>query len=195
MINSFNASQFVADANEFFNPDNLFYLANKFIVLLISPELQKEIILARIIFLSFSIVFLILIVYFLSTCDFIQAHFLWKLVEIITYKSYGARKYEKEWGKIKAFLDKGTEDAYKIAIIEGDNFMDQILKRLNIPGKNIDERLKNTTAGQIQNIDDLREVHKLRNNVVSDPSITIDFDKAKETLGVYEKTLKLLDLL
>jgi hypothetical protein len=116
-------------------------------------------------------------------------------MEIITYKSYGAKKYEREWAKIKAFLDKGTEDAYKIAIIEGDNFMDQILKRLNIPGKNIEERLKNTTTGQIQNIDDLREVHKLRNNVVSDPSITVDFDKAKETLGVYEKTLRLLDLL
>jgi hypothetical protein len=195
MIDTFDINQFVLDVNQFFSHENIFALVNKFFVLLISSELQKELILARIIFLSFSAVFLILMAYFLATSDFIQAHFLWKFMEIITYKSYGAKKYEKEWGKIKAFLDKGTEDAYKIAIIEGDNFIDQILKRLNIPGKNIEERLKNTTTGQIQNIDDLREVHKLRNSVVSDPSLTIDFDKAKDALSVYEKSLKLLDLL
>lgn len=194
-MSHFNLGEFITGINKFFYPENLLVFSDGFFNILISQQLQDNLFLLKIIFLFFSLVFLIFIIYFLLTSTFLQAHFLWKLFEIIAFKPYGARRYEREWNKINAFLDKKTEDAYKIAIIEADSFIDQILKRLNIPGKNIEERLKNTSDGQVSNIEDLRDAHNLRNNVVHDPSILVDFDKAKEILGVYEKTLRLLDLI
>jgi len=194
-MNNFNLAELVARVNEFFAHENLLTLSDNFFNILISQQLQENLLLLKIIFLFFSSIFLVFIIYFLLTSTFAQSHFLWKLFEIIAFKPYGAKRYEREWKKINALLDKKTEDSYKIAIIEADSFIDQILKRLNISGKNIEERLKNATEGQVANIEDLRYAHNFRDSVVHDPSISVDFDKATEILGVYEKTLRLLDLI
>jgi hypothetical protein len=135
------------------------------------------------------------IIYFLARSTFLQTHFLTDLIEFLTFRPFGLKKYEKEWRRIMGYLDQATEDAYKLAIIEADNLIDQILKRMGIAGTNIEERLKNASPGQIPNLEKIRSAHQLRNNIVHDPALRLSLDQAKEVLSDYEKTLKGLELL
>jgi len=185
----------VSRINATLDPANLFSNLTNFLNLLISEDLQKDLYLLKLIYLGFSLILIPPIIYFLARSSFLQWYFLTDLMELLTFKPFGLRKREREWRRITGYLAEGTEDAYKLAIIEADNLMNQILKRLGIPGTNIEERLKNATPSQIPNLEKLREAHQFRNNIVHDPALKVELDKTREILGEYEKTLKDLELL
>ena len=99
-------------------------------------------------------------------------------------------RLRQKWENIKKRL--GTEDSsqYKIAIIEADDLIIDLITRMAYPGENTAERLANINPGQIENIEDIRKAHLVRNRIVHDGGFAVTKEQAEETLAIYGEFLK-----
>ena len=96
----------------------------------------------------------------------------------------------KAWAKITSRLETGLESEYKLAVIEADSILDNILNRMGFSGETLGERLNKLTVATLPNCEQVREAHKIRNNIVHDPSYRLGLDEAKRVLGIYQQALR-----
>lgn len=143
----------------------------------------------KIVFLGLPLFFLIFIIYFVVKTAWIKHRFLFNAVEFFTYKPYGVKKAGKQWDKTKKRLESGLDSEYKLAIIEADSMLDDVLKRIGHKGETLGERLKQLTPDLLSSINDVWEAHKIRNNIVHDPDYKLNSGEARKALEIYEKTL------
>ncbi|HDH31177.1 MAG TPA: hypothetical protein ENH26_00135 [Candidatus Wolfebacteria bacterium] len=106
--------------------------------------------------------------------------------EIMRHREIIRRKWEKLLEKIKS----GDERDLRLAIIEADNLVDEILIRHGYSGKDMGERLKSIHPSEIENLDDLWKAHKIRNRIAHESEFHIAQVEAKKIITVYHKTLK-----
>lgn len=97
---------------------------------------------------------------------------------------------EKNWAKITARLKAELESEWKIAIIEADSILNDILMRMGFGGETLGERLDKLTAAFLSNLQQVREAHKVCNNIVHDPDYRVSLDEAKRVVGIYEQALR-----
>ena len=167
-------------------PENL-------ISFLISPPSNEWMIIIRIIFIIASLSLFGFIVFALLKTSWLKYIFLQDAAEILTYRPFGVRKIEKNWRKVAARLDTGSEPEYKLAVIESDNIMNEILKRMGYGGESLGERLEKLTAATLPNIEEIKDAHKVRNDIVHDPNYKLSLEQAKKTLGIFEKAFRDLE--
>jgi hypothetical protein len=104
-------------------------------------------------------------------------------------------KFQLRWDKIVKRLTSTNQSQYKAAILEADNLTDEMLKKIGYSGKDMSERLENANSNQIENLEELKKTHQLRNRIVYEENFSIDLETAKKTIAEYEKFLKFIDIL
>lgn len=149
----------------------------------------------KIIFGSISLFLIISIIYFVVKSNYLTTVYLRDVTEVLSYKPYGTRKIVKQWNKIKSRLDLSSEAEHKLAVIEADNLLNETLERMGYDGDTVGEKLKQITSLRLPNIDQILEVHKIRNNIVYDPDYQLSLDQGQRALEIYEKTLQELQVL
>ncbi len=164
-------------------------MANNIISLIVSPPFPGPILFLKIIFLGLSLILSVVIIVLLFRTRWLRFRFLEDIFEFFTYRPYGVKKLVKQWAKIKGRLEVGFESEYKLAVIEADSILDDILKKLGYAGDTLGEKLDNVTSAVIPGVEDAREAHKIRNNIVHDPDYMLDSDTVKRTISTYEKVL------
>lgn len=105
------------------------------------------------------------------------------------------KKLRIRWERIRSKLDTSKEADYKLAIIEADHLIDDLIKRLVFTGDNMTERLNAVPPGQLENIEDLRKAHEIRNRIIHEDDFHIDREAATETLALFEGFLKYFEVL
>lgn len=160
-----------------------------------SSELQRELFLLKIVFIFFSVVFLGGIIYFLVTSSYIKAHFWYDVIEFFAWKPYGFLKLINRWKKIKQRIEKGAEPEYKLAIIEADDFLNEILETKGYKGKNFEERIERVEKIDLPGREDIIKAHEVRNSVVYDPDFKLDLEQAREAISKYENAIRSLGML
>lgn len=103
-------------------------------------------------------------------------------------------KLAKKWSKIKNELERENESAWKVAIIEADNLIDDLIKKMQYPGKNMGERLEGINPGQIENIEELKQAHKVRNQIIHNESFKLSKKQAETVMGYYENFLRYFEV-
>lgn len=109
-----------------------------------------------------------------------------KASKIVVDKEGLAKKWSIIAGKSKS-LKAGD---WKLAIIEADKFLDDLLKRLGYGGESMGDRLKKVDSKKIANLDQIWQAHKIRNDIVHNSEYEptkSDIDFALET---YERALQ-----
>ncbi len=101
----------------------------------------------------------------------------------------------RKWDKITAGLKTDNESLWKVAIIEADNVIDDLIARMKYPGENMSERLDGINPGQIDNIEELRRAHEMRNRIIHDENFKLDKKQAEEIIGYYENFLRYFEVL
>lgn len=99
------------------------------------------------------------------------------------------KKTKVRWEAIKKRLESREEKEFKVAIIEADEMIGDLVKRMGYPGENLGEILKNVPEMQIENIAKVRIAHETKNRIVYDEKFPVSLELAKETLDCYEKFL------
>lgn len=161
-----------------------------FISYLISPPFPEFFSVLKIIFLVLTVLFFAAIIFFLFRSNYLNLLIFRDAFEFLNYRPYGIRKVEKTWNKIKARLDTGLESEYKLSIMEADSMLDDTLKRMGYGGETLGERLKGLTEATLTNIEEIKQAHQIRNNIVHDPDYRLSSDEARKTLAIYEKAFQ-----
>ncbi|OIO47448.1 MAG: hypothetical protein AUJ32_03030 [Parcubacteria group bacterium CG1_02_40_82] len=104
-------------------------------------------------------------------------------------------RMQKDWEKINDRLEKGDEASLKLAIIEADNMLEDVLKRMGMEGKDMGERLEQLNTEQFKSYNDVLEAHRLRNLIVHQKDILITKEQAERATKAYGEGLKELEVL
>jgi hypothetical protein len=151
--------------------------------------------LLKFIFLLISAVLIAFTVYFILKLNLIGEKFE-HYGDVLSSKGMSHRRGIKGWKRILKRLRSSDESEFKIAILEADRILNDILKLAGYPGRNLDERLNGMTPANLSNLEEIKQVHKLHERIVSDKGFSITQNEARVAIEIYKKAfqeLKLID--
>ena len=96
----------------------------------------------------------------------------------------------ESWQRVEERMVRGGEADLKLAIIEADKILDDMLKAANYEGETIAERMKRLTRAQLSNLDDVWMAHKIRNRIVHEPTYTINRRDTAKHLAAYKRAFE-----
>jgi len=164
----------------------------KVIPMITSPELQRQLLPAQLGFTFFGLVFLAGIIYFYINSSYLRVNVWYDLVEFFAWSPYGALGSQRSWKKVRSRLEAGSESEYKLAVIEADDFLNEVLERRGYKGDNFEERINQISSAQLPNKEQVIDIHEVRNSVVYDPDFELELERAQEIIDVYQSTLRQL---
>jgi len=162
---------------------------------LLYPNFSGWLLIIKIIFLGFSLFFIFFTIIALTKTSWFRKAILIDLKEFLTFRPYGLKKFVREWEKIKKRLETGSESETKLALIEADSLLDKALERRGYEGKSLGEKLEKVTVDVLSNLEEVLNVHKIRNNIIHDPTYILNLEEAKKAISIYEKALTDLEAL
>jgi len=96
-----------------------------------------------------------------------------------------------QWQSIKEKASSGNPAEWKLAILEADSVLDELLEERGYPGDSIGERLKSMSPSDFLSYDDAWEAHKVRNQIAHEgASMDLSQKIVRETISRYEKVFK-----
>lgn len=167
-------------------------MVDQVIQFILDPQLEGPLLLLKIVCLVYSFFFLIFLVWGHINSGMISKFFMEDVIEFTTYKPYGILKFAKRWQKITKRLERELESEYKLAIIEADIMLDDILREAGYAGETIGDRLVQLTSDAVPDLQKLLEAHKIRNSIIHDPDYRITLDETRDVLDTYERAMKSL---
>jgi len=145
----------------------------------------------KIIFLLFALFFLTIIIYFLKKTTWFEKIFLHDFMELITFSSFGLAKGREAFRKIMERLKSDNEDEAKLAIIEADDLLNETLNRIGYKKEeSLGEKLDEINLDTLPNLEEVIEVHKIRNDIIHYPAYRLNLEEARRILLVYEKAVQ-----
>lgn len=142
----------------------------------------------------------------------VSALFLWGIVYILSKTQYFAVKKEqfldilgkghvsrsrslKAWRQILERMKSEEQNQWKLAILEADHILNEILKMSGYLGSRLDDKLDLITPVQLANIDSVRNAHLMRDKIAKDPTFEITREEAEEVIKIYKQAFKELNLI
>ncbi|MEK7452628.1 MAG: hypothetical protein AAB614_00135 [Patescibacteria group bacterium] len=150
----------------------------------------------KFIFLTLAVIFFLHIIYLIFKINTIQGEFKF-YKDLLTKKNTFQHKGEfaVKWRIVKERAYKIQEAEYKLAIIEADKLFDDLLKKMNLKGNDMGERLKNINNELLPSIDRVWKSHKIRNKIAHEPDFHLSYNDAQDVIKNYEVALYELKIL
>ena len=161
---------------------------------IVSPPFTKTLFIIKTLFILISLYFFAGIIYFLSKTHYLQWLYGESVTSLLTQKPYGIKKINKRWKQIVERLKSGSEEEYKLSIIEADALLDEILKKIGYKGKTIEERFDKMTTEVLSNLEELKKAHQIESDIVRDPNYMLGREEAKKILLIYKKAFEELEV-
>ena len=96
-----------------------------------------------------------------------------------------------QWQKVLSAASSGNEAAYRLAIIDADSILDELLDAMGIQGDGVQEKLKAAPRSSFQTIDMAFEAHGIRNAIAhSGPDFRISEREARRVIGLFQKVFE-----
>ncbi len=133
-------------------------------------------------------------------------HNLWKLraLDLEEQKIYGAppeislsdegevpaAKNEK-WEKVVGYANSSNASDWRLAVIEADVMLEELLRTAGYGGESIGDMLKSVDKNEFLTIDDAWEAHKIRNRIAhSGGNFQLNERETKHAVALFEKVFK-----
>ncbi len=104
-------------------------------------------------------------------------------------------KIVPRWEKIQKRVESNDEGQWKLAIIEADTILDDVIKSMGYKGETMGERMKKIKPEQFPYLDDAWRVHKIRNFIAHDPGYRMKRDTVEKTIDIYKRIFDQLHVL
>jgi len=157
------------------------------------PPMTGLLLFAKIFFILVTVAILAFIVYVCFVTPWLKRLILWDLKEFFTFRAYIIRKIDKDWMKILQRLETDMETEYKLAVIEADLLLNDVLKRLGYEGKTLGEKLEKIKPGVFSDIRSLKDADQIYQNLIYDVSYRLGQPDAKRIIAIFEKALTELE--
>lgn len=101
------------------------------------------------------------------------------------------REPDKRWQDIINKLNSPSEGDWRVAIIEADIILDDMLNRMGYFGEGVAEKLKQVEASDFRTIDSAWEAHKVRNNIAhGGSSFHLSKRQAEKTISQFKEVFE-----
>ena len=95
------------------------------------------------------------------------------------------------WTQVLEHLFSDNLNDWKLAIIESDTMLDELLTQLGFRGVSLGEKLKSADRDKFRNLTVAWEVHTLRNRIAHEGlSFTMSHYEAKRVIALYEQIFR-----
>lgn len=98
--------------------------------------------------------------------------------------------FEERWRAILKKASLGSADSLRIAVIEADSLVNDVLGQLGFEGKHMADRLINLNPDNYSTLNALWRAHRVRNDLVHTPGFFLSPEDAQKLLSDYEAFLK-----
>lgn len=96
-----------------------------------------------------------------------------------------------KWDKVLEHISSSNAADWRLAILEADILLDELLDALRYRGESIGEKLKKIEASDFASLDAAWEAHKIRNQVAHEGSeFLLSEREAKRVIALYEEVFK-----
>lgn len=96
-------------------------------------------------------------------------------------------KLNERWEQILTHIESANSNDWKVAIIEADILLGEMLDELGYQGASIGEKLKRVQKGDLATLDQAWEAHKVRNAIAHQgPDFVINQREAKRVINMYQ---------
>lgn len=110
-----------------------------------------------------------------------------ELGEIIVAKGTGEKKKEK-WNQLVDLAMSENESDWRLAIIEADTMLDDMLDVMGYEGEGIGEKLKQIEKSDFNTLNQAWEAHKVRNNIAHAGSdFTLTQREVRRVIDLYKQ--------
>ena len=101
-----------------------------------------------------------------------------------------------KWELIGRYFNSANKSDWKLAIIEADIMLYEVLDKSGFPGDSIGEMLKNTDRSKLHHIDAAWSAHKVRNEIAhSGSDYVLSRDVLEQTIANYERVFDELNFI
>jgi hypothetical protein len=114
---------------------------------------------------------------------------------ILLKTNLSKKRAAEGWAVVQKHFFAGDDNDLKIAIMQADTILEEALLHAGVRGDNLGDRLKNIKQGQIPNLEDVWQAHKLRNTIAHEPVFRLKRDTAERALENYREALRNLGVL
>jgi hypothetical protein len=137
----------------------------------------------------FSLIFLIGIIYARRKSKEIESRYK-KILEVVPEETTPQVRNEK-WERVLAHINSQNSSDWRLAILEADIILEELLGKMNYDGQTIGDRLKNIEKSDFLNLDNAWEAHKVRNEIAhKGADFMISQREAQRVVGLYEQVFK-----
>ncbi len=168
------------------------YIANPELV---SPTFFTVWQVLRIAFLAISVFFIGLLVYLFSVNGYLDMRYVEDLSEFRKTKPHLKVNLGKEWEDVVEHAKSEKEAERKMAVIEADDMIDSALSKIGYSGETLLDKLAVLNKEIIPNIEEVKDAHRKRRDIVYDPNKSISREEAEQIVSVYEEVFKDLRIL
>lgn len=165
-----------------------------FMDFLMSSDIQNDLLPLKIFFIIFTLIFLFFTIYFYINSSYVKYKFGSNVSDLLSESNPDASSNDSRWRKIIKKAQSGSEKDYKLAIIEADDLVQEVMKEAGYKGEDFDELIENVERKLLPNYDDLLKDHEIRNEIVYNLEYKLDLEEAKKILEDYESAIKNLSV-
>lgn len=154
------------------------------------PETNNWLLAAKIFFILFNFGAAAFIIYVWITTIYLRRLFIIDLVEFFTFRPYGTRLVDDDWRQIKKRLLTQDPSQLRLAVIEAERLVDDVLQRLSFEGNGLAEKLEKPRAEIFSDIDAMKEADFIYQKIIGDRQYAPDYQETKKTILAFEQGLK-----
>ncbi len=104
---------------------------------------------------------------------------------------HGGGHANGRWLKIVDHIGSKNPSDWRLAILEADIILDEMLSKMGYHGQTLSDKLKSVGEGEFQSLNSAWEAHKIRNAIAHEGSdFLISEREAKRIIGLYEQVFK-----
>jgi len=167
-----------------------FFGIKNFMDMAASPELQSRLLPLKIVFIIFTLLFLFYVLYFYMNSSYLRYQFMQDVSEFFSWQAYGLKEINKRWKRITKKVEGGSEQELKLAVIDADDLLYQIMDEKGYEGETFEQLLEGVGRKIVANQEEVLYAHKLRNSIVYDVDYKLDVKIAQKALTDYENAIK-----
>lgn len=106
------------------------------------------------------------------------------------FKPIEKGSYLQPWKEVVGRVRSGNPNDWKIAVIEATEMINRIFTQFQYPGDTLGQKLEQMNDQQVPNLNELKEVVKMRNQIVQDPAYQPTQEEATAAVESVGKTLQ-----
>ncbi len=145
----------------------------------------------------FYVIFLALFIMLISIFFFLYYNH--KLSELLKSEHFKIKEEQLEienrfknerWQKILDYTNSNHPNDWKMAIIESDIILEEMLEKMGYIGDTIANKLKQIEKSDFQTVEKAWKAHKVRNRIAHDPNFVLNKKETEKTIKMYKSVFE-----